>query len=497
MSSIVRILLAGAILSLLIYLTHSIRTWAFGRHEAVTFECSAAACLISLLLLPQLGWSLCLIPWAAGLFAAFLVNAFTQWFFYMKLQDNMKGAFGKRASYLNTLGSSDPQGTERAKIITDTLQTMASVAVMPSFSRFLEESKFFNDPGSFIGLVKSILRRQRFQKKKFQMRECFARIVNLLCPCKPMIGSAKADAAEDKPAGKIAGRKPAGKIAGEAPDQKNSDGDTIPGVLHANELALNYTQEKIGLAVFDVLGFGAAIWIWHGLDLAAKAETAPGAGLQGLWYLLLLPLFAWLDLVLRRRAFARYESFGYELSFASLMAVAFCVLRTWLAGRPIAVWAWVVLGLVFGLFLLSSFLDHLLDKRLHARIDRIFVKLIEGIPPKTETNRATRTILKDLRTISAWALVPFTDTDGPLERPVKKLPEGKRKQFRELVKKKDKMPELMEKILAALVPEHKPDIPENTFFIKPDDQKKAQAAMMIIGSLGVAAVVAAACWGVL
>ena len=484
MSSIVRILLAGAILSLLIYLTHSIRTWAFGRHEAVTFECSAAACLISLLLLPQLGWSLCLILWAAGLFAAFLANAFTQWFFYMKLQDNMKGAFGKRASYLNTLGSADPQGTERAKIITDTLQTMASVAVMPSFSRFLEESKFFNDPGSFIGLVKSILRRQRFQKKKFQMRECFARIVNLLCPCKPMIGSAEADAA-------------GGKTAGEDPDQNSPGSDTIPGVLHANELALNYTQEKIGLAVFDVLGFGAAIWIWHGLDLAAKAETAPGAGLHGLWYLLLLPLFAWLDLVLRRRAFARYESFGYELSFAALMAVAFCVLRTWLAGRPIAVWAWVVLGLVFSLFLLSSFLDHRLDKRLHARIDRIFVKLIEGIPPETETNRAMRTILKDLRTISAWAIVPFTDTDGPLERPVKKLPEGKRKQFRELVKKKDKMPEQMAKILAALVPEPKHDISEGMFSIDPKDQKKTQAAMMIIGSLGVAAVVAAACWGVL
>ena len=119
-------------LLVIVFGTHYIRTWAFNRHEGITFECSSAAFLISLLLLIRYGVTGKLLLAAVILFAAFAANAFSQWHFYMVLQDIIEKAFESRTKYLKK--------KENDYYIDDIsiLQTMASVAIMPSFSRSLK-----------------------------------------------------------------------------------------------------------------------------------------------------------------------------------------------------------------------------------------------------------------------------------------------------------------------------------------------------------------------
>ena len=156
------VIITGLFLIIIVFGTHYIRTWAFNRHEAITFECSSAAFLFSLLLMIRYGVTWKLLLAAIVLFIAFAANAFSQWHFYMVLQDIIEKAFESKSKYLRK--------KENAYYINDILKTMASVAIMPSFSRFIEESKMFNNPGGFIGLVKSVMKRQRFQKKKYLMQ---------------------------------------------------------------------------------------------------------------------------------------------------------------------------------------------------------------------------------------------------------------------------------------------------------------------------------------
>ena len=146
----------GVCMAAVVIAAHFVRTWAFNRHEAITFESSAAAFLISVLLLIRYGFSAGRLLLAGVLLLGFVLNAFGQWHFYMELQDVIKNAFAERASYLKENG---PQAEKGLPEVTDQLMTMASVAIMPSFSRFIEESKLFNNPGSLIGLIKSLMKR--------------------------------------------------------------------------------------------------------------------------------------------------------------------------------------------------------------------------------------------------------------------------------------------------------------------------------------------------
>ena len=232
MPSFELILKTGCYVLLLFFGTHYIRTWAFRRYEAVTFECSAGAFLISVLLMLRNGFSWPLCALAAALLLAFLANAFCQWHFYMLLQDIIKehfldnaGVSDKEAADLKDKANNKKENKEalsfdqqRQHAISNTLYTMASVAIMPSYSRFIEESKLLNNPGGLIGLIKSILKRQRFQKKKYRMRDCFAENVNLIGPCKPRLDTMLRDATK-----------------------------VVAAPIHANDLALDYKEEKIGL----------------------------------------------------------------------------------------------------------------------------------------------------------------------------------------------------------------------------------------------------------
>ena len=368
--------------------THYVRTWAFNRYEAVTFECSAIALLLSFLLIYRYGFRKELLLLSLLLLVMFVGNAMSQWHFYMTLQRIIDKAFDKRMSYME---NHDPKFifTNRALLL------MASVAIMPSFSRFIEESKLFNNPGNLLGLIKSIMKRERFQKQKYRMRECFAENVNLIGPCKPEITSMKI-MAKDERQGK--------------PGREKG----IPGAIRPNDLALNYTQEKWGLFAFDTLGFGALIIIFvvikylyfHPLERAAAPTAVLGAfKVAGL--VAVLALFIALGHLLRLFAFARRESVHYEISFVALVVSAYRVFDAWLYGEKLSAWHYVVLAVAILTFGIHSFINRKLDKAFHKEVDQRYETIMKKIPIDTETGRTRRKFLENLEVINEWAISPF------------------------------------------------------------------------------------------
>ena len=491
MPSFELILITGCYLLILVFGTHNARTWAFSRHEAVTFECSAGAFLISLLMMVRFGFSWPLGVTALLLFLGFVGNAFSQWYFYMVLQGIIKKAFAFKAELLKESG--------RKTFINDKLRTMASVAIMPSFSRFIEESKFFNNPGGFIGLIKSIMKRHRFQKRKYMMRECFADSVNLIGPCKPAIDEMMFD-----------------------------EKHVVPAAIHANDLALDYKDEKKGLFAFDALGFGALLFIWFVLAKVGPSSAAPalpGAVRFALTVLILL-LFTALTHLLRYYAFARYESFGYELSFAAVVASSFGIFEDLLSDAPVRPAAWLAFCLVLALFLAASVYNRRTDKKLHRDINAKFDAVIEHIAPVTETARAKRRFLQNLKTISEWAVVPFPQvgkllesllsllygpapaaagTDGAADgkaeekRDVEQTGPDKKSfgeklsdywtEFRDFSPQKQRMPELMGELVDEVIPESRDRIAAADFRL---DDKELPVAKAYIDAAGVLSLVVVA-----
>ena len=483
MPSLSTILKAGCFLIPLIFGTHYIRTWAFNRYEAVTYECSCAALLLSVLHILKYGYSRQAGLLTAALLAAFIGNALCQWHFYMVLQRKIRAAFDVKAGYLAK--ARDPKVREKASSINSRLLTMASVAIMPSFSRFIEESKLFNNPGSFIGLVKSIMKRQRFLKKKYLMREVFAECVNLIGPCKPGIDSMMYD-----------------------------DEHVVPGAVHANDLALDYPDEKKGLFSFDVLGFGALIAIWFFLALhwerpvPIRPGAAVSAGRQALLLLLVLVVLTGLSRLLRHFAFARYESIGYELSFSALVAAGYFLVDGLAARGGAAKAGWAAFGAAAALFLAASYVNRRTDRRLHRRIDGLFDELIHKISPEYETNRVERRFLQDLKTISLWAVVPFPG-DGKASRIIEKLFRSDRvKAFEEINRKKREMPVYMNEIVGGIVADkallryhdgrggEEKEITSESFNAPPDELRRAKRIIDCAGILGAAAVAACVWFGV-
>lgn len=501
MPSFELILKTGCYVLLLFFGTHYIRTWAFRRYEAVTFECSAGAFLISVLLMLRNGFSWPLCALAAALLLAFLANAFCQWHFYMLLQDIIKehfldnaGVSDKEAADLKDKANNKKENKEalsfdqqRQHAISNTLYTMASVAIMPSYSRFIEESKLLNNPGGLIGLIKSILKRQRFQKKKYRMRDCFAENVNLIGPCKPRLDTMLRDATK-----------------------------VVAAPIHANDLALDYKEEKIGLVSFDILGFGALAAIWGFLPVYA--------GSSGSWSSLSLPLravlllglllaFTALSSQLRHYAFARYENFWYELSFSALVAVSLRVFANLIADSGVAPIEWLALGVVLLLFLAASFANHHADRKLHDGINKFFDKLIYRIMPDSELNRAKRSFLRNLKTISEWAVVPFstgkakTEKTGDGRARDRKPLSQKIRRFRSINKEKENIPDLMASLIRQVEPNYplnpvpakkepseKPDLlPDDPLEVFSGDQAKQKFMKAIIIAAGVLSATAASC----
>ena len=398
------ILMAFLFLLILSLVTHYIRTWTYGRHEAVTFEMSFIMAFFSLMFIWRYGLNGVRGILLVVLTVMFAANAFLQWHFFMELQDIMKKALDKRFS-----GAND----EETKTRKDSLLTMASVSIMPSFSRFIEESKLFNNPGSLIGLIKSIMKRQRFQKKKYQMRECFAENLNLIGPCKPEIDSLTSD--EEK---------------------------YVQGAVHVNDLALGYRSERIGLISYDVLGFGAQLIVAFMLYLRNGAEVLTDSSPAKTYAIAAsAAAFMALDLFLRKIGFARDESVFYEMSYTGMLIVLFRVLLPFFYREEVSVLQWALLAGYAALSLFVSFCYRSLDKAFHKRINLLFDKLIYNIPVENETDRTQRRFLTNLKTICEWTLDPFLSKGE--NRWMSFLGNSDNmKKFRRIMEDKKRMPEM-------------------------------------------------------
>ncbi|MCR4588536.1 MAG: hypothetical protein K5682_09030 [Lachnospiraceae bacterium] len=432
----------------LVFGTHYIRTMAFNRHEAITFECSAVAFLLGILLIWEFGFTWFRLLLCILMLLLFTANAFMQWHFYMVLQDIIEHAFAERKEYLRNHGGED--------MATDVLQTMASVAIMPSFSRFIEESKFFNNPGSFIGLIKSIMRRQRFQKKKYQMREAFAENVNLIGPCKPEIDSMMLD-----------------------------EEHLIPGAIHANDLALDYPDEKKGLFSYDILGFGALIgmgcYLMYLYTESSEVSSFGGGRMVPLIFMCLGAfIYTLICHLLRHYGFARYENIGYEFSVTAFMIASFRIFVRLVQGQPVPAYQWGILCLMLVLFLVLSIRNRKLDKNLHKMINEKYDRILYKLPVDTETARIKRRILTNLKLISEWTIVPYPENPR-WERVFDGLAfTGKLKAFEAINKEKTDMPDVTENLIDCITPEFSEQVREEDFKYPQEQLKKIKHVDNII-----------------
>lgn len=426
----------------LILITHFVRTWAFNRHEAVTFEASAITTLFALMAVWCFGVNSVRVAVLAVFAAMFVLNALLQWHFFMELQDVIANAFSKRLT-----GETKADGA-----IKGALQTMASVAIMPSFSRFIEESKLFNNPGSMIGLIKSIMKRQRFQKKKYQMRECFAENLNLIGPCKPEID-----------------------------DMMNDSERVVRGAVHTDKLALGYKSEITGLVSYDVLGLGAHIaltvmlvYYLHHPGAAALQGCTP---LRAVWMILSVLLFIALGYYLRRVGFARDESVFYEFSYTGMLVVIFRIIGLMLAGKPVTGFQWTALTVCCALFLLVSQRYKSLNKAFHGRINALFDYLIYNVSVETETDRIKRRFLGNLKTICEWTSEPFSGIWRG-KAWFRFRGNGKWAEFESVMEEKKKMPGLTAGLIRDVLSSRELDIlaDETVFLLPSGNAEDSEAA---------------------
>lgn len=440
MPTFMLILKIGLYLIPLIFGTHFIRTAAFNHYEAVTYECSFTAILLAALSIVRQGGSLRFCALAVVFLLGFIGNAMVQGHFYKALQRRIGETFAQKTGGPNGL-----DGEKRETL--GELQALASISIMPSFSRFIEESKLFNNQGSFIGLLKSLMKRQRFQKKKYLMRECFADNANMIGFSMPVIRRAYAEESE------LSG--------GEA-------GTKLLRVMEASDLALVDRDEKIGLISFDVLGFGALIGIWAVLlyRCALPGAATRGTGLAAAAVLLALSLLSYR---LRGIAFGRCESFAYELSFSALVGVSFYVFEELLSGAALSPAQWLAAALVPALFAAASVINRLADNKAHKEINEKISRIIDAIRPDSELNRTRRRFLNNLRLVSEWAVVPAVKSWARKD---------------EAQTAADGMGKLIRRVAPECVTE------DAAGFAIPAEKKRfAQGAMIVAGCLSLAAAV--------
>ncbi len=372
-------------LLILVMAGHYLRTFAFKRHEAITYECSALAAWIALFLIWQKGLSLPTAVLFAAMLAMLCLNAYMQHHFYMELQPGIDKAFEKRFRPLKD----DPKYLP----VRQMLRPMASIAIMPSFSRSIEESRLLNNQAGFIGLLKTMMKRQRFQKKKYLMRDCFAETLNLLGPVRPVFGK-DGSGAQDLP--EACGNGPANP-AGPAP------------AVRPEDFALSSRQETIGLLSFDLLGHGALLIIFFvmmhlgpGLISTGSPASSDPAHTSGM--IISAILLTLLIRQMRQFAFARYESVLYELGFFALAFVSFRAVGTLLNSGSFSGPHWIIAGAFLLIFILLTLINKSADSTFRKHVNNVFWDLAGRISPETEINQTSRRFLRSLHSISDWAL---------------------------------------------------------------------------------------------
>ena len=176
---------------ILIFSFHYVRTFSQSRYEAVTFECIVVSMYISLANLFFLGFSFKSIYLYSTivLIGMLILNTYHQY----KYLDLMKARIEKVINGIiedinNANKLNDDKGTGETKkdvrlSYYENLREIALIVIAPTFSSFIEENEFFNNPGGLIGMTKAMLGgRKRFHKKKYEMREKIAKLLNLAGP---------------------------------------------------------------------------------------------------------------------------------------------------------------------------------------------------------------------------------------------------------------------------------------------------------------------------
>ncbi|MBR7021702.1 MAG: hypothetical protein IKI15_11730 [Lachnospiraceae bacterium] len=267
--------------------THVLLCKFFVVYEAVTYECSLAAVLLTIMNMHSRGITVPNLVAFGICFVAFLLNALSQRHFYGKLKNIVNDVFLTR--YF------DPKNKNSGEDMKDII----SRSVVPSFSRFIEESKLLNNPANLFGLIKRTLSRDRFQKRKFMIRERSAELLNY---------TSFHDAAATQKAvaeGRISGNK-----------------KQLPGVIITPEdLALDYSDEKKGLFSFDFLGFGALFGSMIYVYMTSSDSSSVLLPQWGLYLLLIFVGFA--SYLFRRIAFQRNNSLFTELACVAFFPVLY------------------------------------------------------------------------------------------------------------------------------------------------------------------------------
>ena len=272
---------------LFVAFTHILLCKFFRVYEAVTYECSLAAVLLTLMNMRTGGLTFPNVAAFVICMLAFLLNALSQKHFYGKLKKIVANVLSTRDFDTKNKGSRED--------MTD----IVSGSVVPSFSRFIEESKLLNNPANLFGLIKRTLSRDRFQKRKFLIREKSAELLNYTSfysaprQSKTVVNSAPK------------------KLKKEAPGP----------IVTPEDLALDYGDEKKGLFSFDALGFGALIGSMifvYKFSSGQESSAMP----EWLFYLLLIAV-GFISYGFRHIAFQRNNSLFTELACVAFFPVLY------------------------------------------------------------------------------------------------------------------------------------------------------------------------------
>ena len=272
---------------LFVAFTHVLLCKFFMVYEAVTYECSLAAVLLTFMHMRTNGLT---VPNAIAFgicMLAFLLNALSQKHFYAKLKKIVENVFKTRVFDEKNRGSGED------------MKDIISGSVVPSFSRFIEESKLLNNPANLFGLIKRTLSRDRFQKRKFLIREKSAELLNY---------TSFYDVSEFRKA----------TANGTLENVKK---DSPGPIVTPEDLALDYSDEKKGLFSFDFLGFGA---LFGSLIYVYKTSSGQSAAPLPEWgFYLLLIAMGFISYLFRHIAFQRNNSLFTELACVAFFPVLY------------------------------------------------------------------------------------------------------------------------------------------------------------------------------
>ena len=283
------------VILVIVFAPHFVRTVLFGRYEAVTYECNVVAFLVSYFFLVKYNSF-----WPIIVFLILLVaSGVAQFYFYMKLQKTVLKIFSKKKK--------KEERNERNDRFLDMIKIMVCCTIVPSFSRFIEESNPFNNPGNFIGLIKTYMKRKRFHKKKYLIRDVSADMIN-------SIGY------------------------GKATPKKGSDVNDFNFVeiktYEPEEFALDKKNEIAGLVAFDGTGFGAIAILTVFLLLFLKDNAGNAAWSvinRSTWpfgiIFLIFPIIIWF---FRYIAFANREYIQWEYISSFSLFMWFTFVFKWL-----------------------------------------------------------------------------------------------------------------------------------------------------------------------